>query len=207
MLKPVFELQTIPSRVDIFQSGELALCDINDFIKNTFQQENTYVFLWRDNGLSVGEVIDNEIRFFNNNTFIDTKHFLQIRIFDTSQELHLRKTSQGIRGRLRVDGQDADAEERKMVSVRTYLSGNLQNVDNSYGLLTEARGFKLHIPASIYKKTVAPNKVVDYKVCLTNRYYLGYTNENLQAEYVDYRYAKLSVEQIKEGASDGNSNT
>lgn len=140
------------------------------------------VAAYLDYKVLIGTFQDSKFHFYNAETFED-KYVQRIRIFDSTKELHIWRTTEGFKGRLRIDN---DGNETDVVDAYQVLFGTkAEPPDGGFTRLTEDRGVELIVPLSGI--VVDDNK---NRLFLHTRNYIGY-NDLHQAGYVDCRFVEI----------------
>lgn len=161
-----------PLQLTITNWSELESC-----LQEHFKQEcNVIAYLHYK--VLIGKLTKDGFKFYRDETFAP-KFLVKMRVFDEHKEVLLWRESEcKFSARLRIDGEGD--EEKHYVEAKQLIWGKAKVVDDSWILLTEARGTEIYLP---YKFKEQANNVIMIKT----RNYIDY-NELGQAGYVDCRF-------------------
>lgn len=150
----------------------------------------SYVVAYLDYKVLIGTFDTTGFHFYDGKTFINTfkpEYIQKLRIFNKTQEIFIWRSSEGLKGRLRIDETGDTAE---VVDACQVLFGTkAEPLDGGFTKITENRGTELTLPFS----NLSINE--DYKrnrVFIKTRNYIGY-NEVNQATYIDCRFVGFSM--------------
>jgi len=127
-------------------------------------QKKSYVVLYMDYEVRIGEFEKGNFRFFHEDAF-DPKFLQRLRIFNKDEELHIWRSGKKLFGRLRKDGK---GDETPVVEADQVLFGTLAEPQNGWTRLSEKRGTALIIPG----KFDADENTK--RVAIRTRNYIGY---------------------------------
>jgi hypothetical protein len=151
-----------------------------DFIKSYKQEfDDGYIILWQHHGVFIGELKkekdvkwvykkdrkNDEKKLKEVYKWTDKSNIVRIRAFDASKEVHIWRSSNGLTGRLRIDG---EGDERDYVVTTIKLR-------------------------SVIALALNHNNILDSdNLFVTTRNYIGY-NSIGQAGYVDSRFLEITT--------------
>lgn len=147
------------------------------------QIKDGLVVCWLHYELLFGRITNGAVSFPNVEALpnID-KHLVRLRAFNKDKELHLWRSGQDVKGRLRVD---TEGDTTDYIETDLYLWGNpADGAPEGYVHLKEERGWDAVVP---FDGTLPKNGVLR----LATRNYIGYDEETCQAGYVDSRFVSI----------------
>lgn len=128
-----------------------------------------YAVLWQHHAVFTGQIKDGRIEWLNSESPVtDDKHMVRLRAFNQNEEYHFWRTSDGIKGRLRRDGEtegESDVIDTKMI-LRSVVAHPLKK-----------------IRADFEEGTLA----------VLTRNYIDYDAQTKQAGYVDSRFVNFEL--------------
>lgn len=141
----------------------------------------SHVVAYLDYKVLIGTFENGVFHFFQNENF-DPKYIQKLRIFNKTQEMFIWRSSEGLKGRLRIDetGDTTDVIDAHQVLFGT----KTEPTDGGFTKITEERGTEIILP---FTGIDVQNKVKDKRVFIQTRNYVDY-NEVYQATYVDCRF-------------------
>ncbi|HOV91197.1 MAG TPA: CRISPR-associated protein Csx19 [Syntrophorhabdaceae bacterium] len=172
-------MRDINSKVELIQT----VTNIRDLAKNHFTN-TAFAVIYLDYKVLIGTFEGGDFKFYKGETFED-RYVQRARIFDTDKELHIWRTAEGLKGRVRVDN---EGEPVTVVDAYQVLFGTKAvPLDNGFTKLTEDRGTELIVPFE-------PLSIDDgeRRLKLHTRNYVGF-NEASQAGYVDCRFVEFVI--------------
>jgi CRISPR-associated protein (TIGR03984 family) len=147
-----------------------------------------YAVAYLDYKVLIGKVNNNGFEFFNNEK-IEEKYIQKLRLFNDDKELLIWRDNNGLKGRLRIDG---EGEETFVVDACQVLWGTKKDeLGNGWIKLFEDRGTELILP---YDEGV----IIDNKrnrLFIMTRNYISFHPETNQATYFDCRFIKFTNKQ------------
>ena len=150
--------------------------------------ERATVILWQIDRIRCGTWQDGAFHFADGTGF-DAAYLVELRVFDETQELHLRREEAQLCGRFRMDGAGAPTE---YVDTASRFWGERTDAGAWMTLCDRSRKIEIILPAL--------PKASKY-VGLVTRSYIG-IHETGQAGYVDHRFYSI-VPADMEGETDG----
>jgi CRISPR-associated protein (TIGR03984 family) len=145
-----------------------------------------YVIAYLDYKVLIGKVNNNGFEFFNNEK-IEEKYIQKLRLFNDDKELLIWRDNNGLKGRLRIDG---EGEETFVVDAYQVLWGTKkEKLRNGWIKLFEDRGTELILP---YDEGVIIDDKKNRLFIMTRNYIHPETN---QATYFDCRFIKFTNKQ------------
>jgi len=166
------ELHRIKSRVELRNINNLE--DILNFFNSS-----GFVVVYLDYKVLIGKINNNGFKFHNNEP-IEEKYIQKLRLFNNDKELLVWRDYNGLKGRLRIDG---EGDDTYVVDACQVLWGiRSEALGNGWIKLSEERGTELILP---YKNV----KIDDRKnrLFLKTRNYIGFHPLTHQATYIDCR--------------------
>ena len=158
-------------------SCEISLPAVEKIIAEKFQQSHGIFAAWQIQNVVFGTVENGKLKL--KNTLPEVENFLECRIFNEVEELHLKNISAELRGRY---VRDEDGEGNFFVDSFSRFWGECKNFENNFAKLIDSdRKLCLEIPAE---------KSAKYFGLLT-RNYIGSDEETGLSGYVDYRFVKI----------------
>ena len=158
-------------------SCEISLPAVEKIIAEKFQQSNGIFAAWQIQNVIFGTVENGKLKLKNN--FPEVENFLECRIFNEIEELHLKNISAELRGRY---VRDEAGEGNFFADSFSRFWGECKNFENNFAKLIDSeRKICLEIPAE---------KSAKYFGLLT-RNYIGADKETGLSGYVDYRFVKI----------------
>lgn len=141
----------------------------------------SFVVAYMDYAVMTGRYKNGNFIFYNNET-LEQKYIQRIRVFNETEELLIWRSSNGFKGRLRIDslGEDIEAVEAHQV-----LFGTRKKSLGDFTEIYEDRGTKIILPFS--DLTVDKDK----RIFIKTRNYIDY-NEVCQATCVDARFVSFT---------------
>lgn len=144
----------------------------------------SYVVAYLDYKVLIGRYEDKAFCFSKKeDEAFKPKHIQKLRIFNETQEIFIWRSSEGLKGRLRIDetGDTTDVVDAHQVLFGT----KAEPVDGNYTKITEKRGTELILPFVLSNIDAKRNRVF-----IKTRNYIDYIdyNEVNQATYVDCRF-------------------
>lgn len=137
----------------------------------------SFLIAWLDDSLLIDKMED-----VNLSDIFDKVQ--RMRIFNEQAELHLWRSKDKLKGRLKIDQED---NHEDYIDVDQLLWGTRIEESDSCIELFEDRGTYLKIP-KFYDRKIDKNK----RIFIKTRNYIGYTEAN-HATYVDCRFVKFVV--------------
>jgi CRISPR-associated protein (TIGR03984 family) len=149
-------------------------------------QEEAYIVAYLDYKVLIGKANGGKFKFYEGETF-DPKFLQKMRIFNEKQELSLwRQSENTFSARRRID--DVGKDEYCVEANQLLLGNKLEQIDNNWILLKEARGTEIYIP---YKLKDADSN----RIRIKTRNYIDY-NEIGQEGYVDCRFLAFEEAEV-----------
>jgi CRISPR-associated protein (TIGR03984 family) len=149
-----------------------------------------YAVAYLDYKVLIGKVNNNGFEFFNNEK-IEEKYIQKLRLFNDDKELLIWRDNNGLKGRLRIDG---EGEETFAVDACQLLWGTKKDkLGNGWIKLFEDRGTELILP---YDEGV----IIDNKrsrLFIMTRNYISFHPGTNQATYFDCRFIKFTNKQAE----------
>ena len=158
-------------------SCEISLSAVEKIIAEKFQQSRGIFAAWQIQNIVFGKLENFKLKLKND--LPQVENFLECRIFNEVEELHLKNFSSEFRGRY---VRDEDGEGNFFVDSFSRFWGECKNFENNFAKLIDSdRKLCLEIPAE---------KSAKYFGLLT-RNYIGSDKETGLSGYVDYRFLKI----------------
>ena len=151
----------------------IALTEVEKVIAEKFQQSNGIFAAWQIQNVVFGKVDNAKLK------LKDVENFLECRIFNEVEELHLKKVGSEFCGRY---VRDEVGEENFYIDSFSRFWGECKSFENNFAKLIDAdRKLCLEIPAEHSAKYFG----------LLTRNYIGSDEETGLSGYVDYRFVKI----------------
>jgi len=142
-----------------------------------------YVIAYLDYKVLIGKVNNNGLEFYNNEK-IEEKYIQRLRLFNDDRELLIWRNNDGLKGRLRIDGDGEDTKDTFVVDACQVLWGTKKDkLGNGWIKLFEDRGTELIIP---YNEDVVINE--GKRLFIKTRNYVSTTPDENQEKPADYRF-------------------
>jgi len=142
-----------------------------------------YIIAYLDYRVLIGKVNNNGFEFYNNEK-IEEKYIQKLRLFNDDRELLIWRNNDGLKGRLRIDGDGEDTKDTFVVDACQVLWGTKKDkLGNGWIKLYEDRGTELIIP---YNEDVVINE--GKRLFIKTRNYVSTTPEENQENHADYRF-------------------
>jgi len=143
-ITPVYTVSRIASQSDSVEwHGILPL--VNEI-------QNGWAILWQVNGVFSAQIKNGKIQWLNEDPKVEEKFLVRLRIFNDQREYHFWKSNQKIKGRVRIDEVENDAENFEVVDsdmvIRGFLFQQIRNVeelDDKY-IFIRTRNYVDHYP-------------------------------------------------------------
>jgi len=171
----IYKLETCKSDVEFLNEEE-----INESI-NLFENAKAVVWYY------------DKIEFYNiesENWSSELKSFdeiVRMRLFDKEKELHLWRSNDILKGRLRKDTEGAETE---YVTAKQILNGTSFE-DRDIGIIAkEEKGTEYYLPFAKFKNISDKNKD---RIAIITRNYIGYSDDIKQAGYIDSRFVDFEI--------------
>lgn len=169
--------------------GTIAQSEVWDLIKQYIQRDSMIV-IWAVNEVAWGTYQSGTCLFSNTDIADMTSYWLEMRIFNDCEELHLiRKDDTTFSYRYITDtaGENVSAVDSTS-RLMGENSGNYVNIQSK-------RGFTTLVDTGRKLTQIIPIETTSQYCYLTTRNYIGYLH-NHQASYVDYRYVAIVDEEV-----------
>ncbi|HDL01099.1 MAG TPA: TIGR03984 family CRISPR-associated protein [candidate division Zixibacteria bacterium] len=154
--------------------------DSFDMIKHYIKSRSDVV-AYLDNEVLIGKY--NQAFIFPENKEIKIRFVKRLRIFNQNEEFHIWRSSAGLKGRYRMDG---DGKNTDFIESHQVLYGTKSecNEKDNYTVLSEQNGAEIVLPG----KWMADNN--RERVAIRTRHYIDY-KDGYQATYVDARFMEF----------------
>lgn len=174
------KLMSIKSKTETVSIGDND--KLPELLPKYFDNETAYVVAYLDYRVLIGIYENSNMKFPDNET-IDNEYIQRLRVFNENKELLIWRSSEGLKGRLRIDG---DGQDTEVVEACQVLWGT-RVVKNTVDFteITEDRGTTLILPI---KGLEVDNR--KKRAFIKTRNYVGYTPA-YQATYVDCRFVRF----------------
>lgn len=128
----------------ILDHGTVKQEEIMNLIYNSIEKnENYFILVHNYNAVLIGNIIDGEFSLYNNQS-LEPRHILELRIFNNAWELHLIKTENEYKWRIRKDGVGNEVE---IFDERHGIYGTkAKRIDDDWSCLLEERGTRIYVP-------------------------------------------------------------
>jgi len=176
-LKNGLELKNISSTYEPFPSDS----SIWSYVQDKFGAERSFIVAYLDYKVLIGTYENDDYNFYENEA-IEAKYIQRLRVFNESKELHLWRTSEGLKGRLRMDSEENGSE---VVDAYQVLFGTRSEPSGNYTKISEERGTELFLPFHDLEIDVKKEKRI--RIAVKTRNYIDYNNV-FQATYIDCRF-------------------
>ena len=158
-------------------SCELSLSAVEKIIAEKFRRTDGIFAAWQIQNVVFGTVENGKLKLKNN--LPEVENFLECRIFNEVEELHLKNISAELRGRY---VRDEDGEGNFFADSFSRFWGECKNFENNFAKLIDSeRKLCLEIPT---------DEQAEYYGLLT-RNYIDADKETGLSGYVDYRFLKI----------------
>jgi CRISPR-associated protein (TIGR03984 family) len=176
------KLTTIISRAEQFNVADMNA--LQSRIKEHF--EKSYVILWLDYNVLLGLWEKGNFVFYNTDSF-DFKYIQRIRIFDQKKEIHIWRSGEEWKGRLRID--EDNGEETYLVIAHQLLFGTKgERLNDQFIRLREHRGTELILPLTNF---IFDTDSHQKRIFIKTHNYVK-TNKIGQATYFDCRFVAFA---------------
>ena len=156
---------------------ENSLSEVEKIISEKFQQSNGIFVAWQIQNIVFGKLENFKLKLKNDLPKVE--NFLECRIFNEVEELHLKNFSSEFRGRY---VRDEIGDENFFADSFSRFWGKFQNSEKGFvKLIDSERKLCLEIPTDLS---------AEYYGLLT-RNYIGSDKETGLSGYVDYRFLKI----------------
>ena len=176
-LKNGLELKNISSTYEPFPHDS----NIWSYVQDKFGAGRSFVVAFLDYKVLIGTYEDSKYNFHENEN-IESKYIQRLRVFNETEELHLWRTSEGLKGRLRID---SEGNESYVVDAYQVLFGTRSEPSGNYTRISEERGTELFLPFQDLEVYVKKEK--KGRISIKTRNYIDY-NSMFQATYIDCRF-------------------
>lgn len=172
------ELKQIPSKVEIIPKIE----DLKNTVSKYFDSRGFAVaYLTYD--VLIGRFINGEFEFYRNES-IQPDYLLKLRVFNSNKELFLWQTEEGLKGRLRIDG---EGTETYVVDACQVLWGtDKEELENGWSRIFEERGTELILPFTNFTVNTGKNRLF-----IKTRNYVQFHPITHLATYNDCRFIEF----------------
>lgn len=156
--------------------------DLNTFLGENFKVEGTLV-AYLDYAVMIGNFDGSKMEFPGYESKFDSNFIQKLRLFNNDKELLIWKTSEGLKARLRTDG---DGTEVNVIEAEQIVLGTNVETGSGYSVLKEKRGTRIILPLN--------NLSVDEKkkrLKIKTRNYVGFDEETGQSGYCDCRFVEF----------------
>lgn len=158
-------------------SCELSLSAVEKILTEKFHQSDGIFVAWQIQNIVFGKMENGKLKLKNGLPKVE--NFLECRIFNEIEELHLKNISGELRGRYVCDG---IGEENFFADSFARFWGKFKTSENGFVKLVDSeRKLCLEIPTA---------EQAEYYGLLT-RNYIGSDEETGLSGYVDYRFLKI----------------
>jgi CRISPR-associated protein (TIGR03984 family) len=148
-----------------------------------------YAIAYLDYKVLIGKVNNDSFEFYNNET-IEERYIQRLRLFNNDKELLIWRDNNGLKGRLRIDG---EGEDTFVVDACQVLWGTKKDkLGNGWIKLFEDRGTELILP---YDEGVIIDDKKNRLFIMTRNYVSVYPETN-QATYVDCRFLTFTEQPL-----------
>lgn len=159
----------------------------NAWLKSIWNGKKGFAVAYLDQRVLVGRF--NEALSFHDDEAFHPRYLVHLRVFDEDCELFLWRTRGGLKGRMRIDGDD-DSPTVYAVDVCQALFGTrYESAGDGYLRLMEERGTEIVLPFSDPSGFSDGNRGT--RAFLMTRNYIGPNPATRQSGYVDCRFLKL----------------
>lgn len=193
-IKKDFGLKYCSSKSEV-KSGDFNESMISDLSKDF---NNTLYIAYMYDGITIGKFDDGKFICSKGDLNFDWTQLLQLRIFNKDSELHIFKTSLGLKYRLRTDDVDTVENLTEYIEAEQVLFGTITNkkdLTDGYTKLTEDRGTEIILP---FDFNIDNGAAQDKRVKIKTRNYFDYIDNH--ASYMDTRFVEFVLpEPEKEG--------
>ncbi len=176
-LKNGLELKNISSTYEAFPHDS----NIWSYVQDKFGSKSSLIVAFLDYRVLIGTYENGNCNFHENKT-IDPKYIQRLRVFNETKELHLWRTREDLKGRLRMDSEGNGSD---VVDAYQILFGTLSEPSGNYTRISEERGTELFLPFQDLEIDVKKEK--EARIAVKIRNYIGY-NSVFQATYKDCRF-------------------
>lgn len=109
---------------------------------------------------------------------------VRVRIFNRAKEVHVWRSNNRLKGRLRID--DGDGEDIEYVRANQVMNGTKFEAKNGFLVATEEKGIHYELP---FSRLVEHCQQIE-RLAVVTRNYIGY-NDIGQAGYIDCRFEEI----------------
>lgn len=176
-LRNGLELKNISSTYEPFPHDS----DIWSYVQDKFGSTRSFIVAYLDYKVLIGTYEDGNYNFHKKET-VESKYIQRLRVFNETKELHLWRTAEGLKGRLRID---SEGNESYVVDAYQVLFGTRSEPSGNYTRISEERGTELFLPFQDLEVDVKKEK--KSRTAVKTRNYIDYNNV-FQATYIDCRF-------------------
>jgi len=149
-----------------------------------------YVIAYLDYKVFVGKINIDSFEFFENET-IEERYIQKLRLFNDDKELLIWRDNDGLKGRLRIDGEGKDTF---VVDACQVLWGTeKKELGNGWIKLFEDRGTELILP---YDENIKIDEK-ENRLFIITRNYISFHPDTNQATYIDCRFIKFTNKHLE----------
>jgi CRISPR-associated protein (TIGR03984 family) len=177
-LKNGLELKNISSTHEPFPTDS----SIWSYVQDKFGSERSFIVAYLDYKVLIGTYENGNYNFQEKEKeTVELKYIQRLRVFNDTKELHLWRTSEGLKGRLRMDSEGVGSA---VVDAYQVLFGTRSEPSGNYTRISEERGTELFLPFQDLEIDVKKEK--KSRIAVKTRNYIDYNNV-FQATYIDCR--------------------
>lgn len=185
-MKPPYEIKNIKSskipaqgEIDIIKASEIA-----DLIRKHFKKAKAVC--WLHYSLKFANVDEAGVLKMDSEDLKNfDKHLVRLRVFDQKGELHIWRSGNILKYRIRIDSEGAGTD---YIDSNLILNGTKVEVTDEGIKITEERGIKMILPFFEQKQVLNTEK----RLKLHTRNYIDY-NDIGQAGYIDCRFMDITI--------------
>lgn len=155
--------------------------DLNQSISENIK-DKSFVAAYLDYKVLIGKFEDKRLYFYDDESF-EARYIQRLRVFNEDRELLIWRSSDGLKGRLRIDGEGDDAF---VVDAEQVLFGTEAEDLKGFTRIREKRGTELILPISDLRIDDKKNRAF-----IKTRNYIGFNEDTHQAGYIDCRFVGL----------------
>jgi len=155
-------------------------------IMTTHFPKSAFFVAWLDYTLLIGRWENAQIQSYQPFDLVQEEAYIQqLRVFNQTQELLVRRTSEGLKGRLRQDNEQGAGTEVAVAHQVLFGTRKGDEGNERFTEITEDRGTSLILPFSNLRFNEKGR--LKNRICIKTYNYIDY-NKIGQASYVDCRF-------------------